>query len=137
MNKPDNYAAFYGLLNRMCSSGKETLKESIVQIYTSGRTTSLREMTLEEYNEALEAMKKYVVPTFAEQLQKLLKKKRSSVLHQMQVMGIDTTDWARVDAYCLDKRIAGKRFRSIDIEGLDALLVKLRTIHRKNNNQLK
>lgn len=137
MNKPDNYAAFYGLLNRMCSSDKETLKESIVQIYTSGRTTSLREMTLEEYNEALEAMKKYVVPTFAEQLQKLLKKKRSSVLHQMQVMGIDTTDWARVDAYCLDKRIAGKRFRSIDVEGLDALLVKLRTIHRKNNNQLK
>lgn len=60
-----------------------------------------------------------------------LRRKRSSVLHQMQLLGIDTADWTRVDAYCSDKRIAGKRFRELDGPELDALLKKLRAIRRK------
>jgi hypothetical protein len=61
-----------------------------------------------------------------------LKRKRSSVLHQMQIMGIDTTDWKRVNELCLNKRIAGKLFHKLTYEELDAVLIKLRIIKRKN-----
>jgi hypothetical protein len=129
--RPDNYAAFYVLLNRMHSSDKDALKESIVSQYTSGRTTSLREMTMREYLAALDGMQKLVIPTYQEQIWKLTKQKRSAVLHQMQLMGINTADWDRVNAYCRDNRIAGKEFRELDATELDALLVKLRAIQRK------
>lgn len=61
----------------------------------------------------------------------MLRRIRSSVLHQMQLLGVDTADWTRVDTYCLDKRIAGKRFRYLDYGELEALLKKLRAIRRK------
>jgi hypothetical protein len=61
-----------------------------------------------------------------------LKRKRSSVLHQMQIMGIDTTDWKCVNELCLNKRIAGKLFHKLSYEELDAVLVKLRIIKRKS-----
>ena len=131
MSKPDNYAAFYGLLNRMHASDKEELKKTIVLEYTFGRTDSLREMTMPEYLSALKGMQKLVVPTCQEQMQKVLKAKRSAVLHQMQLMGIDTADWKRVNAYCEDKRIAGQSFRELTVPELDTLLVKLRAIKRK------
>ena len=60
-----------------------------------------------------------------------LRKKRSEVLHQMQKMGIDTTDWARVNAFCEDGRIAGKPFGKMDTEELKQVLVKLHAIQRK------
>ena len=53
LNKPENYSAFYSLLNRLPTSDREALKESIVSQYTDGRTTSLREMTLKEYSAAV------------------------------------------------------------------------------------
>ena len=62
---------------------------------------------------------------------RILKSKRSAVLHQMQLSGVDTADWKKVDAYCLDKRIAGKRFARLDREELEALLKKIRAIRRK------
>ncbi len=67
LNKPENYAAFYSLLNRLPTSDREALKESIVSQYTDGRTTSLREMTLKEYSAAVAAMQKLVPPTYQEQ----------------------------------------------------------------------
>lgn len=57
------------------------------------------------------------------------------MLHQMQLLGIDTTDWSRVNAYCRDKRIAGKEFRELSEEELDRLLIKLRAIRKKKENQ--
>ena len=138
MKKISNYSAFYGLLNRMWSDDKEALKASSVVQYTAGRTSSLREMTGREYFAALEGMKKMVATTNCpegvewEDAQKMImRKKRSAVLHQMQLIGIDTSDWTRVDSYCLDKRIAGKRFGRIGVDELDKLLVKLRAIRRK------
>lgn len=106
---PENYAVFYGLLNRLPSSDKEALKESIVLQYTDNRTCSLREMTLKEYNAACAGMQKLVPPTFQEQLLKVRKKKRSEVLHQMQLLGINTADWNCVNAFA---RIAVSRVRS-------------------------
>ena len=60
-----------------------------------------------------------------------IKSHRSKVLHWLQVIGIDTTDWDRVDAYCLDSRIAGKVFRKLTIPELEALVPKLKAISRK------
>ncbi len=77
LNKPENYAAFYSLLNRLPTSDRDALKESIVSQYTEGRTTSLRDMTLKEYSAAVSAMQKLVPPTYQEQLRKILRQKRS------------------------------------------------------------
>ncbi|MBD5346501.1 MAG: hypothetical protein HDR92_05160 [Bacteroides sp.] len=66
-----------------------------------------------------------------------LRKKRSAVLHQMQLLGVDTADWSRVDTFCQDRRIAGKRFCQLDTDELDVLLKKLRAIRRKQQNQHK
>lgn len=60
-----------------------------------------------------------------------LKKKRSLCLKLMQQLGIDTSDWARVDNFCQHPRLAGKPFRKISIEELQGLAVKLRTIKQK------
>ena len=49
----------------------------------------------------------------------------------MQLLGVDTADWSKVDKFCQDKRIAGMAFREIDGDGLDALLTKLHAIRRK------
>ena len=135
MNKPENYATFYGLLNRMWGCDKEELKKIIVLEYTSGRTESLREMTMPEYLSALAGMKKLAEPTIQGQEQKAIrKKKRSAVLHQMQLYGIDTANWDKVNAFCANKRIAGKVFKELNETELDELLVKIRMIRRKKEN---
>ena len=126
LNKPENYAVFYSLLNRLPTSDRDALKESVVSQYTDGRTTSLRDMTL---------MRKLVPPTHQEELRKILRQKRSAVLHQMQLLGINTADWDKVNAFCLDSRIAGMEFRELDCEALDTLQVKLRAIRRKRENK--
>ncbi len=66
-----------------------------------------------------------------EAIRKELRRKRSMCLKLMQQLGIDTTDWARVDNFCLNPRLAGKPFRNISIEELEELSVKLRIIKRK------
>ncbi len=63
-----------------------------------------------------------------------LRKARSGVLHQMQLYGIDTADWTRVNAFCRDPRIAGKEFRELDVEELNALNTKMRAIIRKQKS---
>ena len=80
-------------------------------------------------------MRKLVPPTHQEELRKILRQKRSAVLHQMQLLGIDTADWDWVNAFCRDSRIAGKEFRELDCEALDTLQVKLRAIRRKRENK--
>ena len=49
----------------------------------------------------------------------------------MQKLGIDTTDWTRINAFCQDPRIAGKVFARLSNEELEQLSVKLRSIRRK------
>ena len=114
LNKPENYAAFYSLLNRLPTSDRDALKESIVSQYTEGRTTSLRDMTLKEYSAAVSAMQKLVPPTYQEQLRKILRQKRSAVLHQMQLLGIDTADWALPDVEDVRKGNAEKVKAQLD-----------------------
>ena len=128
MTHERNYARFYTLLKKMPGADKETL----VAQYTDGRTTSLRETTRQEYDRMCRDMERETgYDEFVEGIRRQLRRRRSEVLKLMQQLGIDTTDWNRVDAFCKDVRIAGKAFRHISIDELEALAVKLRTIARK------
>ena len=132
MERERNYARFYALLKRLPGADKETLVEQ----YTSGRTTHLHLMASTEYDAMCRQLED--VSGYDERWRRLrecLRRARSGVLHQMQLYGIDTTDWNRVDAFCKDARIAGKRFRELDTEELNALNTKLRMIIRKKSNQ--
>ena len=128
MTHERNYARFYTLLKKMPGADKETL----VSQYTDGRTTSLRETTRQEYDRMCRDMERETgYDEFVEGIRRQLRRKRSEVLKLMQQLGIDTTNWNRVDAFCKDVRIAGKAFRHISIDELEALAVKLRIIERK------
>lgn len=131
-----NYARFYVLLNRLPTADRDELKATLVSQYTGGRTESLREMTNKEYDAMCEAMqqmdKNYKArETYREEL----RRKRSTVLKLLQKQGIDTTDWDRVDTYCENPRIAGKRFARLTTEELEAVAVKLRIIQRKEREK--
>ena len=128
MEKGFNYARFYTLLKKLPGADKETLVEQ----YTNGRTTHLRETTQQEYNKMCRDMEQVAgYDEFVEGIRRQLRRKRSVCLKLMQQLGIDTTDWNRVNAFCEDTRIAGKAFRHISIDELEALAVKLRAIKRK------
>ena len=127
MGTERNYARFYALLKKMPYADKGTLVEQ----YTHGRTTHLHETTESEYRTMCDEMER--VSGYDERREaqrRSLKKKRSLCLRQMQKLGIDTTDWQRVDDFCLNSRVSGKRFAHLSIEELDGLQVKLRMIAR-------
>ena len=121
-----NFARFYASFNRLpCSGDREDMKRDLVRQWTWNRTDSLREMTRTEYAACCEAIER-LTGRKDEQ-----KKKRSLCLKLMQKLGIDTTDWTRINAFCQDQRIAGKAFARLTNEELDALADKLRAIQRK------
>ena len=130
-----NYARFYTLLKQLPAPDKDELKAQLVAEYTNGRTESLKETTDKEYRTMCEGMERLTGASKQRDIMREeLRRKRSTVLHLLQKNGIDTTNWKRVDAYCSDKRIAGKVFRNLTIDELDALAIKLRLIMRKLNN---
>lgn len=124
MKKIVNYHRFYASLNRLPGGNTEDMKETLVSSFTDGRTTSLKEMTQDEYNAMCASLEERT--GWKEQLRKA----RSLCLHQMQVLGIDTADWARVNDFCQDRRIAGKVFARLGVDELNALQRKLRAIER-------
>lgn len=108
-------------------------KETLVEQYTRGRTSHLHLMVVAEYEAMCNDMER--VAGYDERRRKqydMLRKARSGALHQMQLYGIDTTDWNCVDAFCMDARIAGKEFRELSVEELNILNTKLRMIIRKS-----
>lgn len=133
-NKTRSYARFYALLKRM-PGDREEIKRTLVERFSEGRTTSLREMRTEEYEamcRVLEAEAAHPGRSMQE-AEGELKRCRSSVLRRLQKIGIDTTDWGAVDAYCTQPRIAGKRFARLSIDELKALLPKLEAILHKRS----
>ena len=120
-----NFARFYMTFNRLPWYGdREDLKKTLVLEHTGNRTDSLREMTRAEYEACCDSLER-LAGTDAER-----RKKRSVCLRLMQRLGVDTTDWQRVNDFCEDPRIAGKPFARISLDELDALSVKLRAIER-------
>lgn len=121
----ESYARFYASFNALPYSGdRDEFKKSIVAQFTWNRTTSLKEMTQEEYNACCVALEKM------SGRKDKIKKERSRVLKLMQKMGVNTSDWPTVDNFCMNPRIAGKRFAQIGLEELVALQKKLRAIER-------
>ena len=125
----NNYSRFYALLNRLPVHDEE-IKERLVLQYTGGRTPRLREMTSAEYRTMCDALDRSLKDGWSIRREQL-RKYRSAALKQMQRLGIDTTDWARINAFCRDPRIAGREFGALDPEALEALAVTLRSIERR------
>ena len=121
MEKGFNYARFYTLLKKLPGADKETLVSS----FTDGRTTSLREMKVKEYDAMCASLEEQTG------WKAQVKKKRSLCLKLMQKAGIDTTDWQRINDFCRHPRIAGKVFAQLSLADLDSLQTKLRSIMRK------
>lgn len=128
MKEGTNYARFYALLKKLKGADKETL----VYQFTNGRTEHLHLMTEAEYGAMCREMERVAgYDERRETMHRELKRWRSTCLKLMQQLGIDTTDWARVNDFCRDARIAGKPFARISQPELEALSVKLRSIKRK------
>lgn len=119
-----NYHRFYASLNRL-GGDREEMKETLVLSFTDGRTSHLHEMTVKEYDDMCASLEERT--GWKEEL----KKKRSQCLKLMQKAGIDTTDWARINDFCQNPKIAGKVFAKLGHKDLDALQVKLRAIMNK------
>lgn len=125
-----NYSEFYALLGKL-PGATNGLKEDLVLQFTGGRTSSLREMKGHEYRAMCASMRGRMQGMDEGAFTAEIKRRRSAVLKRMQRLGIDTTDWANVDNFCLNARIAGKRFAKLNMEELAALVPKLESMLRK------
>lgn len=121
ITKDRNYAAFYALLKKLPYADKA----SIVYEWTGGRTESLREMTDKEYHRMIAGLSNALND------QTKLKDARSKALHQLQLYGIDTTDWDVVNRFVRQPRIAGKVFYALRVVELVSLTRKMRAIIAK------
>lgn len=128
-----NFARFYATFNKIHYSGdREDFKREMVSRATLGRTDSLKEVTQREYQDLCLSLERCFPEAAAKNAaREELRRQRSIALRQMQKMGVDTTDWSRINALCQDSRIAGKEFGRLTSEELEALTVKLRVIERK------
>lgn len=128
-----NFARFFASFNKLPYDGdREEFKKSIVMQYTWNRTDSLKEMTRKEYDECCAALEKLTgQDEWRQKLREELRYRRSVCLKLMQKLGIDTSDWARINDFCRNPRIAGKPFAQITADGLERLAVKLRSIQRR------
>lgn len=132
----ENYSRFYAIFNRLPYKGdREEFKKSVVMQYTWNRTEHLHEMTDREYNDCCAALEKMLAPDARDVFIRERKKWRSSALHQLQLYGVDTTDWNKVNEFCKQPRIAGKEFRDLDCVELEALTKKMRAIIRKRDKE--
>lgn len=137
MKQITNFARFYAAFNRVpCPTDRDEMKKLLVLQYTDGRTDSLREVRRGEYEAMCIEVEKRALPDPARQMRRnALRMLRSQVLHQMQLYGVDTSDWTIVDRFCQDRRIAGKTFRSLHGDELEALYRKLRAMRQKKNDK--
>lgn len=134
MTKDERYGRFYAILSGMPYADKDEL----VSQFTKGRTTHLHQMLRSEYDVMCNEMERVAgYPARLQERRAALKKARSGVLHQMQLWGVDTTDWDKVNAFCEQKRIAGKGFRELDREELNKLNSKLRAMISKRESKSK
>lgn len=131
-NKPTSYARFYALLRQM-QGDREQIKETLILQFTKGRTTSLREMQKDEYEAMCRAMEAEIEhPGLStEEFRREQKRLRSAVLHRMQRLGVDTSDWDVVDAFCLSNRIARKEFARLSLAELRVMVSKLEAMGQK------
>ncbi len=121
-----NFRRFYAAIKALdFVADCDDVKKSLVHQYTGGRTDSLREMKRAEYDRCCADLERKAGG------QEELRKERSKTLNLMQKMGVDTTDWGRVNLLCRDIRIIGKDFYHITADEHRELRRKLRSIESK------
>lgn len=126
-SKKNDYSRFYALLKQNPHADKEEL----VSQFTGGRTTHVSQMKPEEFRQLCDALQ-YGSPSEREAQNMALKRARSAALLRIGRIGINTIDnWEGINAFCLSPKIAGKEFRKLSLEELDALIKKLELIIRK------
>ena len=133
--KKRNYSRFYAIASAK-GIDLDQYKEDLVSEFTHGRTTHLKEMTDAEYDEmcsCLQYDRRKAETSEAYLTQR--RKSRSAVLNRIQRLGVDTTDFSKVNAFCLDRRIAGKPFGMLSVDELEALIPKLESMLRKPKPQ--
>lgn len=130
------YSRFYAVLGKIPYSDREEMKKSIVRQYTWNRTEHVSEMTPQEYDECCSTLERMTAPDERAAYTRERKRKRSAALHQLQLYGVDTADWGKVNEFCKQPRIAGKEFRELTLDELDALTVKMRAIIAKRATTL-
>lgn len=131
-NKIKNFGRFYVLARR----NPDMDKESLVSQFTGGRTVHLREMRPEEYCRMCDALEFGSGRGDRNAAYERLRHLRSSVLVRLGRLGVSTVDnWDGIDAFCMSERIAGKKFRDLTADELQALIRKLENIQRKGGLQ--
>lgn len=121
-----NFARFYTAIRAISPVGdRDEVKRILVNQYTDGRTDSLKEMTRKEYDRCCADLERKTGR------KEKIRKERSATLNLMQRMGVDTSDWERVNRLCRDPRIIDKDFYHISPEEHKDLRRKLRGIERK------
>ena len=132
MIKHGTFDKFFALLAKMPGADKEDL----IWGASGMLTTSLREFhekNPEGYKRMLANMQVEVNKTSVDNEQKLATKSlRSSILKRLQRHGVDTTDWARVNQFLQQPRIANKRLYDMSIEEMRKLIPKLESILAKD-----
>lgn len=121
-----DYRRFYGLMKNMEAVGDPgEFKAMLVRQFTNDRTDSLRAMTQPEYDNLCRHLQREA------SVDRLLARGRHNALTAMELANIDTQNWRRINAVCLDRRIAGKHFYDLTIEELEKLKRKMYAIANK------
>lgn len=127
MPTTDRIRTFHALLANV---GIMDQKANILDGYGVKSTKQLSDAQLDEVNARLRTMQQS-----KNEAPRSLRLKRSTVLEQLEVLGVykhnDPKKWERVNAYMLNKRIAGKYLYEMDEKELTALAAKLRAIAKK------
>lgn len=124
-----NFSRFYACLKSVQTANKQDTKETLVSQFTNGRTSSLKEMSQQEYNAMCDSIDPKMTQNLKDKVE--LKAQRSAVLKRIQKLGVDTTDWNAIDSFCLNSRIAGKVFYELTLDELKAMIPKLIAIAKK------
>lgn len=134
--KKRNYSRFYALCKAK-GVDLEQYKDDLISQFTRGRTTSLKDMKDSEYDEMCDCIQSGRHQSESRGDYVLRRKKmRSAVLKRIQQLGVDTTDFDKVNAFCQNSRIAGKPFGMLTIKELESLIPKLEAILRKPKTQM-
>lgn len=94
-----NYSRFYALCKAK-GIDLEQYKDDLISQFTRGRTTSLKDMKDSEYDEMCDCIQSGRHQSESRDDYVLRRKKmRSAVLKRIQQLGVDTTDFDKVNAF--------------------------------------
>ena len=114
----------------------EEQRRAMIYELTDGRTNSTKDLTYAEaqyLSGFLTGAAQMADNIGAELEKKAMKRMRSAVLKRLQQIGIDTTDWDKVNAFLSSKKIAGKPLYNLGYDELQALIPKLESIKKKRD----